>query len=268
MPASTGITGFVVLRGARRPMDIVEPTPPPGFYDRQAANFDRRWCGALGRYFMDVERRHFLAATDYAGKRVLDIGTGSGLFLGLVAGQSAFCLGVDLATEPMLAGREVLLRHFPNVAFAKMDATRLALADRAFDIVTSIGAFERVAELGPVFGNVGRVLSPGGHFVFSVWNADKWMPWRFLDRKLAGSVEHRIADLSRLLADSGMEVELVRSTLFVPRRIFWLIHHALGFRPLRDIYLLAAAKLDAYFSTRNDSRLRGYELIVTARRIS
>lgn len=52
------------------------------------------------------------------------------------------------------------------------DIERLTYGDGAFDLVTSTEVFEHVADDARGFGEVRRVLRPGGHFVFTVPLAD------------------------------------------------------------------------------------------------
>jgi ubiquinone/menaquinone biosynthesis C-methylase UbiE len=104
-----------------------------------------------------------LDSLDFAPRRVLDLGTGTGRAAFLLARRypDAEVLGVDLApamlaearklTPPELAGR---------VRFEQADAERLAYPDASFDLVS-------LANMIPFFPELERVTSPGGAVVFS-----------------------------------------------------------------------------------------------------
>src|SRR5579862_2721522 len=83
-------------------------------------------------------RRAAIAAAERIGGRILEVGVGTGISLPDYA-RSNRLVGVDLS-EPMLrkAQARVAEHGLSNVeTLAVMDATRLALADRSFDVVVA-----------------------------------------------------------------------------------------------------------------------------------
>lgn len=98
--------------------------------------------------------------------RVLEVGSGPGeLALEIVRGlPTAEVVGVDLADSMIeraveRAGGEA---YGDRVRFVLADATVLPLADRSFDVVVSTLSLHHWADPARVFGELGRVLRPGG----------------------------------------------------------------------------------------------------------
>jgi len=107
-----------------------------------------------------------------APKRALDVGTGTGRYLGLMrSAGAALVVGVDLSM-PMLQHRQC---STPRVCG---DACRLPFADGQFDLVCASLMVGDVADLGPWIREATRVLARGGHLVYSdfhpSWTSQQW----------------------------------------------------------------------------------------------
>jgi SAM-dependent methyltransferase len=92
-------------------------------------------------------------------RRVLDVGTGEGQLARLVDG---FAVGVDPTWAQI---REAALRG-GRVGYARAGATTLPFRDAAFDAVVACLVFEHIDEVDAALAEVGRVLEPGGRFLF------------------------------------------------------------------------------------------------------
>lgn len=104
---------------------------------------------------------------DVRGKRILEIGCGGGQNSIALAKWGASCTGLDpskvqLEHARRLAQEEGVTIHFVN----GMAQDLSAFAENDFDLVLSSFAFDYVADLRRTYSEVGRVLRPGGLFVF------------------------------------------------------------------------------------------------------
>jgi SAM-dependent methyltransferase len=103
------------------------------------------------------------------GKRVLDLGCGSGRALVALARQGARAIGVDPAADQLASARRAA-----EEAEVKVELHQGPLADLAFlradtiDLAISVHAFAEVDDLDRVFRQVHRVLKSESHLVFSV----------------------------------------------------------------------------------------------------
>jgi SAM-dependent methyltransferase len=101
----------------------------------------------------------------FAGKRVLDVGSGNGYVLSRYAKQGARVCGVDLtATGIDLCRRRFRLLDLPG-QFLVGNAERLPFADASFDCVCSMGVLHHTPDTAKAVGEVFRVLRPGGRLI-------------------------------------------------------------------------------------------------------
>jgi arsenite methyltransferase len=101
-----------------------------------------------------------------AGETVLDIGCGAGMDLLLAArrvGPAGRAIGVDM-TDAMVerAGSSAQAAGLAHVEVRKGDATSLPIEDASVDVVISNGVLNLVPEKERAFGEILRVLRPGG----------------------------------------------------------------------------------------------------------
>ncbi len=111
-------------------------------------------------------RRAAIAAAEEIGGRILEVGVGTGISLPDYARCNRL-VGVDLS-EPMLrkARARVAEHKLSHVeALAVMDAERLALADRSFDVVVAQYVITTVPHPEATLDEFARVIRPGGEIV-------------------------------------------------------------------------------------------------------
>ena len=100
------------------------------------------------------------------GERVLDLGCGAGtdsLIASLMVAPDGSVTGIDMTPEMLAkagAGAEAL--GATNVEFVEGEAERLPFEDASFDVVISNGVIDLIPDKDAVFGEIHRVLVPGG----------------------------------------------------------------------------------------------------------
>jgi len=102
----------------------------------------------------------------HTGETVLDIGCGAGMDLLLAAkrtGATGHAIGVDM-TAAMVerAQKSVEATGLRYVEVRPGEATALPIADTSIDVVSSNGVLNLVPEKDRGFGEIFRVLKPGG----------------------------------------------------------------------------------------------------------
>ncbi|MBO4497030.1 MAG: class I SAM-dependent methyltransferase [Lachnospiraceae bacterium] len=108
----------------------------------------------------------FSLLPDLEGKKVLDLGCGSGeRCIDYLKKGAASVTGVDIS-EKMLAVA-VAENHDPRITYLKMPMEEIDSIDDEFDVVISSLAFHYVEDFGGVVANVYRLLRDGGIFLFS-----------------------------------------------------------------------------------------------------
>jgi SAM-dependent methyltransferase len=121
------------------------------------------------RYGPDIPtERDLRLLGDISGKRVLDLGAGSGQAAIAFAKQGATVLAVDPDEDVIRAGRRAAEREDARIEWHTCDLADLAfLRADSIDLAFSAQALAEVDDLGRVFRQVHRVLRPNAPLVFS-----------------------------------------------------------------------------------------------------
>jgi len=128
------------------------------------------------------------------GKRVLDLGSGSGrdcYIASYLVGEEGYVVGIDMTDEQL----EVAQRHIdyhskqfdytiPNVEFRKGLIEKLdeaGLENDSFDVAISNCVINLCPDKPSALREIYRVLKPGGEFYFSDVYSDQSMPAHLVD---------------------------------------------------------------------------------------
>lgn len=100
------------------------------------------------------------------GARVLDVGSGAGtdsLVAAQMVGPTGHVTGIDMTPEMLAKARtSAAAMDVANVEFVAGEAEALPFWDESFDIVISNGVIDLLPDKDAVFGEIHRVLVPGG----------------------------------------------------------------------------------------------------------
>ena len=140
-------------------------------YAARALGYDRAELDALPdrstRSFAGMGNPHAIAPVR-PGETVVDIGSGSGMDLLLAArrvGPKGRAIGVDMTDEMIQVCQEAAREaSLDNVELRKGDIHDLPLEDESVDVVISNGVMNLAHDKQQAFGEVFRVLRPGGRF--------------------------------------------------------------------------------------------------------
>ena len=149
-----------------------------------------RWAGVYDAVFGGVSafgrRRAVAAVNGLSGKRVLEVGVGTGLALPHYD-RSKRVTGIDLSAEMLaLARSRVRTAGLSNVdALLEVDAESTGFESDTFDIAVAMFVASVVPNPRKLLDEMRRVVRPGGHLLFVNHFAAERGPRWWVERALA-----------------------------------------------------------------------------------
>lgn len=117
-----------------------------------------------------IYTRYVYGAHLARGRRVLELGCGSGPGLGLLASEAAAVVGCDIDPSLLAQARRHWGQRFPLV---RASAERIPLASASFDLVLFFEASYYVPDMEAAFDEIARVLDDRGVAVFVNANPER-----------------------------------------------------------------------------------------------
>jgi ArsR family transcriptional regulator len=134
------------------------------FFDAQAPFWDRIRTLSTDDSVVDRAILEIFAAAP--ARNLLDIGTGTGRVLSILAGQIGFGLGVDISHDMLAVARNNLdRREARNCQVRHGDMYQLPLPDGSFDAATLHQVLHFADDPAAVLTEAARVLRPGGRLM-------------------------------------------------------------------------------------------------------
>jgi len=161
---------------------------------------------------------------DCSGKKIIEVGSGTGFFLRKFAQDAEEAVGFDLTPGMLEAGRKIAAAKKIKINFIQGNVLDgLPFRDNYFDIVYSnsmIEFFNKDKEANKVLTEMWRLLKPGGKFVIGVLNKESSWAYKrtaeLLEKDSIFSINqfYKWNEFQELMSDFG-EVKM-ETTLFVP----------------------------------------------------
>jgi len=203
-------------------------------------HWQRFWEQADGLELEDVYGtdgrlvREVMNLGDPAGKRILEVGAGTGRDAVTLAAAGAEVLTLDYVAGSLHLTAKAAAGAGVTVATVCGDALDSPFADGTFDVVFHQGLLEHFRDTTPLLADNTRLLAPGGHLIvdvpqtFHYYTVGKKLLIA-LDRWFAGwETQFTVAQLERLAAAHGLEVVRSYGDWMVP---------GLWYRALRKLLL-------------------------------
>ncbi|MDB5563214.1 MAG: ubiquinone biosynthesis protein UbiE [Hyphomicrobiales bacterium] len=160
-------------------------------------NSDARFTGSIPQYydqdlgpmiFVDYAAEMARRVAAIAPKRVLETAAGTGIVTRALrdALRSDARLMVTDLNPPMLDMARTKYGPGEQEEFQPADAMALPFADGSFDAVVCQFGVMFFPDKPKSYAEVHRVLAPGGHYLFSVWDAHRYNPFGRIAHEVAG----------------------------------------------------------------------------------
>jgi ubiquinone/menaquinone biosynthesis C-methylase UbiE len=186
------------------------------------------------QFFRDLDEYHFdklhhlltlIPFEGLAGRRVLDLGCGTGVDLARFARGNARAVGVDLSESAIRLARQNVGHQRLPVALLVADGEQLPFPDNQFDYVFAHGVVQYTANGRRLVDEVRRVMKPGAEAVFQGYNRISWL--NALSKLMKVDLEHEHAPVLhkytpeefRRAVDGFSEVRLVYERFPVKSRL-------------------------------------------------
>jgi 2-polyprenyl-3-methyl-5-hydroxy-6-metoxy-1,4-benzoquinol methylase len=144
------------------------------------------------------------AAQFATGKRVLDVGSGTGYGSDYLADFAASVTGIDISRSAIRLSK----RRYSRPDFRVMDVHTLAFPDARFDFIVSTENFEHLSDQAAHLRELRRVLAPGGMAPIATPNPEvTGGPNRFHFK------ENTYEEMCALLAPVFSEFEILENSL-------------------------------------------------------
>lgn len=146
------------------------------FYDALASGDEHRSLWGMEKRFspeVALESASFrdyfcgpLAAILDAGKKVIDVGCGTGMYHPLLAPMCGSLTGVEVSERSAELARQTATDYgLANVEIHLQDSTALAFEDHRFDAAVCVDLLHHVFDLDATLKEISRVVKPAGDIV-------------------------------------------------------------------------------------------------------
>jgi len=109
------------------------------------------------------------ALAGYAGKRILDVGCGGGIFAEALAGAGGVITGIDASRYSIEKARSHAASQGMEIDYV-VAAAETFQGEEQFDAVFAVDVLEHVADIELTLDTCARLLKPGGVFGFLTHN--------------------------------------------------------------------------------------------------
>jgi hypothetical protein len=190
-------------RGVLQPNDAVDPLP----------YYYNRWVGWLFRHRLQMGL-DFLPDLPPSGRRILEIGVGSGVLVPTLTKHYAEYTGTDLT---LAAGLDALVAPGCRAEFRRADL--LADADLPaahYDAIVCFSVLEHIADADGAARGLARALAPGGTLVTGYPMVSPFMTRAFAVIGFKTIDDHHVSPPVRIAAALARVLAPVRRAAFPP----------------------------------------------------
>jgi ubiquinone/menaquinone biosynthesis C-methylase UbiE len=138
------------------------------FYSEDSISYDQRWHKKGGRYTYETQLDIFKKLLGNAqGKKILEIGCGTGRFSALLASSGNDVTLLDLSYFMLLEAQKKIAVPWRGV---NSSIYHLPFSLSSFDVIVSINVLNHLEDLETAIQEISRLLKPGGKLIINFSN--------------------------------------------------------------------------------------------------
>lgn len=188
------------------------------------------------------------------GKAVLDLGCGGGFMSEALAKEGAHVVGVDPSAPAIDAARAHAQKEGLAIDYKVGSGEHIPLEDASADCVVCVDVLEHVDDVGTVLDEIGRVLKPGGMFLFDTINRTPLAKLVLVDfgETILGLLPRGTHDPAKFIQPAELRAMLIERGFKVgpfvglsPRGLNWRLDFTFGRFPSTKIMYMGHALLRA-----------------------
>ncbi len=145
-------------------------------FQGSAEDYEAWYSTLFGSYAHELEKELVLKFVGTVrGKRILDVGCGTGLYTEILSDEGGSVIGIDPSMDMLR-----IARGRARASYLRASAEALPFKDGAFDVVVSVLALCFVSNVGKALSEMRRAVRRGGRLVMAVLN--KWSSYAIQKR--------------------------------------------------------------------------------------
>jgi ubiquinone/menaquinone biosynthesis C-methylase UbiE len=204
---------------------MAEKAETKEFFSLLAGQYDEWFSTDEGRYVDSYERRAMLSFLHPESADVLlDVGTGTGVYLLDAARHGAYVVGLDFSKEMLnvLAGKVSKEEVKGYVELVLGDAERLPFREGVFTKIVCNTALEFIPEPEDAVAEFSRVLRADGEVVIGIltsasfWAFSRWLKNLSEKNVYSNARFYTLGKLGKLLKRGKLEITEHRRAVFAP----------------------------------------------------
>ncbi len=154
-------------------MILEKDMPNKDLFDSISNRYDDWYKTPLGEFVDQLEYKLLCKhCGNLMGKRILDVGCGTGMYSIRFANMGAHVTAIDPSNKMLSIAKEKTKHFVVPIHFIESAAEDLPFQNNSFDVVFACSSLEFVEDLGQTMEELHRVLSPGGKAIFGVLNKE------------------------------------------------------------------------------------------------
>ncbi len=156
---------------------------PIGFDVTKHPEGTREFFENIRKYRYEIESPWLLKTfnfNQYQGKKVLEIGVGTGTDHLELAKAGAILAGIDITPKSIELTKRNLELHGYHSDLLVADAENLPFEDEIFEVVYSFGVLHHIPDTQKTIDEIYRVLKPQGKALITLYNKNSLFFWLFV----------------------------------------------------------------------------------------